>query len=191
VIDGILRYGNSFIRGGTSLVRRELYATVGPFRSEYALRGDLDMWLRLAAAAPIGIIDEYVTRYRWGHDHLSTRYGRLRTEPERFFDVVDDRLAAGDRALVERDALQAYEAHRAEDLVMVAVNLYILDRRVEARQMLARAKARAIVGSSRIQRTRILALWGLLHVLVLFRRNRRVADAFRRRWQGSAATEPS
>jgi glycosyltransferase involved in cell wall biosynthesis len=189
VLNGILRYQNVFIRTGTSLVRRELYSAVGPYVSTYDLRGDLDMWLRLASAAPIGIIDEYVTRYRWGHDHLSTRYGHVRTEPERFFDLVDDRLAGGDRALAEPDALQAYEAHRAEDFVMVAVNLYILDRLPEARRMLSRAKARAIAASPRIQRARMLSLWALMHVLVRGRRSRRLADVFYRRWHGADTGE--
>lgn len=187
VLNGILRYQNVFIRTGTSLVRRELYAAVGPYVSTYDLRGDLDMWLRLASAAPIGIIDKYLTRYRWGHEHLSTRYGHVRTEPERFFDLIDDRLARGDRALAEPDSLAAYEAHRAEDFLLVAVNLYILDRRIEARRMLARVKARAIAASPRIQRLRMLALWALMHVLVRARRSRRFADLFYRRWHGGGS----
>lgn len=182
LLNGFLRHMNSFVRGGTSLVRKEVYAAVGPYSTHFGIRGDLDMWLRLAGRAPIAILDEYLTKYRWGHENESARYGRLRTEPELFFEVIDERLSRGDRQLASRDALAAYEAHRAQDLLMVTVNRYVTGDIRAARETLRKASPIKLARSRRIQRLRMLALWSMLFVLVHVRRIGPVARAFERRW---------
>jgi GT2 family glycosyltransferase len=189
VLNSVLRHQNVFIRGGTSLIRKEVYEDVGLFDDRYLLRADLDMWLRMARRYPIAVIDEHLVKYRYGHDNSSLRYERLRTEPELWFDVVDRILAEGDVALARPDALAAFEGHRAEDLLMVVVNRYIVGRRRDARAGLARVSPRRILGTKRIQRWRLLSLWAALHVLVRLPASRRGADLFYRRWhaKGPAA----
>ncbi len=180
VLDGILRYGNVFIRGGTSVVRREVYESVGPFDESFGLRGDLDMWLRIARTYPIGIVDAYLTRYRWGHDHESSRYEHLRREPELSFAVIDRELALATTS-VSRDAVRAYEARRAEDLLVVAANLYVLDMATAARSTLSRIKVRRLIVARRSSAVRQLVVLSALRVLARLPRSRLVAAVLYRR----------
>lgn len=182
VLNGILRHKNVFIRGGTSLIRRAVYDDVGMFDDNYLLRADLDLWLRIARRHAIGLIDEHLVAYRYGHDNSSARYDRLRDEPELTFAVIDRHLVGCESDIVRPDALRAYRAHKAEDRLMVTVNLYILDRLGAARDMLGQVKARDLAWSKRVQRGRLLALWLALELLVRVPRSARIAAAFMYRW---------
>jgi GT2 family glycosyltransferase len=184
VLNGVFRHGNTFIRGQTSMVRRDVYQRVGSFDARYDLRADLDMWLRIAAAAPIAILPEYLMAYRWGHSNSSARYGRLRTDPEFTFALLDGVLATEARALVESDALRAYEARRVEDLLVVTANRYAVGDRQAARRSLATTSPRRLVASRRIERWRLLVLWGLLSVATRLPRFPRLGDALGRRFEG-------
>ena len=82
------------------------------------------------------------------------------------------------------DALAAYEAHRAVDTVMRAVNHYILGERAKARTVLSEASLRTLAASDRIQRARMLTLALALHFLVRLPRMSVVARVFERRWHG-------
>ncbi len=121
-------------------------------------------------------------RYRWGHENVSGSYERLRTEPELTFALIDDLLRAGDLALAERDALAALEGRRAEDLLIVAANLYTLERRPEGRSVLARVKPRRLLASRQVQCVRLVVLWAALHILLRLPRVRLLAGLFYRRW---------
>jgi len=182
VLNGFLRYQNSFIRGQSSLIRKEVYETVGLFDGTYSLRADLDMWLRIASRYPIAVLDKYLVWYRYGHENSSKRYDRLRTDPEIFFSIMDRLLASEDRALAEPDALTAYEGHRAADHLILAVNEYILGNRAAMRTQLRQVRARRLLATSRIQRGRLLVLLGALRILVRLPRFARVGKAFRRHW---------
>ena len=81
----------------------------------------------------MGILDEYLVRYRHFHPSESTRYEHLRTEVHDHFRIIDLYLKDGGRAVTTAADLAAHEAHRAEDWLMVVVNDYILGRRQEAR----------------------------------------------------------
>jgi glycosyltransferase involved in cell wall biosynthesis len=164
VLNGILRYGNVFIRGQTSLVRRSVYEEVGSYDPQYDLRADLDMWLRIAAVTPIAVLDEHLMAYRWGHSNTSARYDRLRRTPELSFSVVDAALDRGSRSIIERDAMRAYEARRQEDFLVVTANLYALEESTAARQTLAATSLRRLLGSRRVRRGRLLVLWAVLQV---------------------------
>lgn len=182
VLNGVLRYGNVFLRGQTSMIRRSVYERVGPFVERYGLRGDLEMWLRIARHAPIGILDQHLVRYRWGHENVSQRYERLRTEPELWFALVDDVLRGGDRDLAEPEALADYEAHRAEDLLRVAINRYVVGRLADARRTLRDIRITRIARSGRVQRARLAFLWAILHVVCRVPRIAPLAELFYRRW---------
>lgn len=181
VLDLLLRYGNVFLRTPTNIVRTSLYREVGPYSEQWALRGDIEMWLRVARRAPIGLLDEPLVQYRWGHDNESARYARRRTEAELTFEVLDRALIA-DGDLVETEALTAYEGRRAEDFLLVAVNRYLSGERWAARRALRRARVRTITRTRYVRRTRLLVLWSALHVLVLLPRVRVVAAALERRF---------
>jgi hypothetical protein len=187
VLNGILRHGNTFIRGGTSLVRRGVYEEVGPFDESFDLRGDLDMWLRIAHRYSIGILDEHLTSYRWGHGNLSGHYGYLRTHAEHSFAVIDAALAGTGRELAEPDSIAAYEGRRSEDWLLVAVNCYVVRRRADSRRALANSAADSILRSPSLMRWRLLVLWASMQLLVRLPRLAPVARLFHRRWHGAEA----
>ena len=97
-----------------------------------------------------------------------------------FFARVED----SGRRHATAEALAAYEAHRAEDRLMRAVNHYILGQRGEARALLRQVKPRRMLASARVQRRRLLVLFLEMKGLVRLPRIRPLADLFYRRWHG-------
>jgi hypothetical protein len=183
VLNALLEYKNVFLVGPTAMVRASVYSEVGPYRGdEFGIASDLEMWVRIAQRHPIGIVEEYLLRYRHGHGNSTQTYYHLRDEPERYFRILDLALQAGGRALATPAALAAFEAHRAQDFLMVAVNLYVRGDLRRAAQMLANASVSRLVASSRIQVARMLVLLFALKALVCLPRIGLVADAFYRRW---------
>ena len=183
VFNALLNHMNYFLTCPTAMVRASVYQDVGVYRDEeFRNTSDMEMWLRIARRYAVGVLDEPLIRYRHFHDSSSLRYHRLRTEPGRYFRIMDLYLEDGGRAVATPKALAAHEAHRAEDLLMVAVSNYILDRRQETKWFLRQVRAARILGSPRIQRGRMFVLYLVLQVLVRLPRISWVADAFRRRW---------
>jgi hypothetical protein len=140
------------------------------------------MFFRIARRHPVGILDEHLFRYRWGHGNADQKDRCLRTSMEPYFAIMDEHLAAGARELASPAALAAHEAHRAEDALMRAVNCYVLKRPPEMRAVLKEASLPCLLRSSRVQRYRL----ALLHVILLFLSRLPhiplAARAFRRRW---------
>jgi len=194
VLNALLKHKNRFLRCPSSMVRARIYRDVGGYRDEeYRNNADLEMWLRIARKYSIGILEEHLFRYRYGHGNSAQRYRHLRTDPERHFLIMDRYLDDGGRALAAAEALAAHEAHRAEDAVMRAMNLYILGRREAARVVLGGVSVSRLLGSQRVQRKRLLMLFLLLRGLVCVPRIPLMASLFYRRWHarnGRATAEP-
>lgn len=182
ILNGLLTYKNRFLVGPTAMVPSRVYRHVGLFHETYGIAADLEMWARIARQFPIGILDRHLHRYRHGHGNLTQGYYLLRAEPEHHFSILDEHLAAGGGALATAAALAAHEAHRAEDFLMLAINTYILGRHDESRQWLRRISAQRIVGSNVVQRSRLLVLFALLHVLARLPRISVMAKLFYWRW---------
>jgi hypothetical protein len=140
------------------------------------------MWLRIARHYPLAVLEEHLFRYRRGHGSSSDRYHALRTEPEGYFRILDEHLAAAGQALANPAALAAFGAHRAEERLMRVIACYILDRPADGRALLRQVDPQRIVASPRVDRGRLLTLWVLLHVLVRLPRIQQLADYFYRRW---------
>lgn len=193
VLNGLLRHKNAFLRCPTALVRASVYRELGGYRhDEFKNTSDLEMWLRIARSYPIGLLDRHLLLYRRGHGSSSERYHRVRTDPERFFLIVDLELEQGGQAVASADALRAYEAHRSEDTLMRAVNHYILGSSDGARATLVELRLRALTGSAVVQRGRLVALAVLLRALVRLPHSSGVARLFARHWnRGPAAAESS
>jgi hypothetical protein len=187
VLNAMLTYKNRFLRGPSGIVRRSVYAEVGEYRGEdYGIASDLDMWLRIARRYPLCILEEHLLRYRRGHGSSSDRYYKLRTEPERYFQILDEHLEQGGRRLAQRAALRAFEAHRAEDNLMRAVAYYILDQPAAAQAVLAQVRLGQIAASGRVQRGRLILLAVLLRGVTRLPRSASIADLFYRRWHMKA-----
>ncbi len=187
VLNGLLRHKNSFLRCPTALVRTSVYRSLGGYRDEeFKNTSDIEMWLRIARAYPIGVLEGHLLRYRRGHGSSSERYHRVRTDPERFFRILDRELdLEGGRPMAKEDALRAFEAHRSEDTVMRAVNHYILGNRDAAAELLGQLSLRALIGSRAVQRGRLAVLAIGLRALVRLPRSAALARGLDRRFHGS------
>jgi len=183
ILNALLQYKNLFLCCPTSMVRAAVYRDVGTYRDkEFRNNADLEMWLRIAEKYSIGILEEYLLRYRHGHSSSSQRYHYLRTDPERHFQITDLYLDPRGRTVATPAALAAHAAHRAEDRLMRTINHYILDQCREARTILRQVQAGQILGSPRIQRGRLLVLFLLLQILLRAPRVPLIAHLFYRRW---------
>ena len=188
VWNALLENKNTFLVCPTSMVRADFYRELGGYRQGlFANSADLDMWIRIARKAPIGILGEHLMSYRHFHGSSSNRYHHLRTEPSRFFAIMDHHLETGARDISRAGALAAYEAHRAEDRLFLAVSHYIAGDLEKARATLGRIRSGTLAASDRVQRWRLLALLEGMRVLCRLPRMDRVADAFYRRWHSMKA----
>jgi glycosyltransferase involved in cell wall biosynthesis len=187
VLNALLRHTNVFLRCPTALVRASVYRELGRYRdTEFKNTSDLEMWLRIARSYPIGVLEEHLLRYRRGHGSSSERYHSLRTEPFRFFRIVDLELEGGGREFATTAALRAYEAHRNEDTLLRAVNHYIVGDRDGLSAALRELRLRALIGSAAVQRARLVSLGFALRLLVCLPRISALARLFDRRWNGGA-----
>jgi len=193
VLNALLTYKNAFLRCPSCLARASVYNDVGLYRQEeFRNTADLDMWLRMSRAYPIVVLDEYLFRYRHNVGNSGQRYRHLRTDPERFFTIMDLYLESpANRGLARADALAAYEGHRAQDNLMRAISYYVLGQIGDAARVLRDVDGRRILASRRAQRGRMLALVGALQLLVRLPRIARVAEAMYRRWHARTAPAAS
>ena len=182
VLNALLRWKNRFLRAPGAMLRRSTYAAIGTFREDFGIAADLDLWLRAARHSGIGLLHEYLYRYRHFHGNWSQQHQYLRTEPDTFFTVIDSWLASGERTHASERALADFDGQRAEERLMNAVALYIKGDMVRARRTVDAVHARTILAASTIQRGRLLALLALLRTLCRLPRIARVSDALHARW---------
>ncbi len=183
IFNALLKYKNAFLVCPTAMVRKSVYDDVGVYRDElYLNTSDLDMWLRISQKYTIGILEEYLLRYRHFPDQSSRKYHSTRLEQERFFTIMDDYLQAGSENIATPEALTGYEAHRAEDRLMLIVKHYIQGKLDGGRKILKTIRLAQLLGSAQIQRWRLFVLYLLFHVLLRLPRMRFVVDLFIKRW---------
>lgn len=182
VLNALLRHTCTFLASPSALVRREVYEALGEHAVEYGIRSDLDMWLRVARQGQLGLLHQYLLRYRVADHNESRRYRQVRTQPDLFFGVMDRRLADGDLALAEPDALTAYEAHRAADLLVAAGNAYVMNNRSQLKELLRTIDLSRLLASKRVQRWRLLVLYAVLRVVAHFPHSQTFANLLWRRW---------
>src|SRR5262249_36868443 len=135
ILNAMLRRKNRFLRCPSNMTRASVYRDVGGYLQEpYYDSADVEMWLRIARKYPIGILEKHLFYYRHHKYSSWRRYQYLRTEQDLYFDIMDLYLEEGGRAIASPEAMAAYEAHRAEDWLMIAVRRYILSQQEEARK---------------------------------------------------------
>jgi len=183
IFNALLRRRNIFLVCPTAMVRSKVYKELDGYRQNiFRNSADLDMWIRIARRHPIGILEDYLMKYRHFHASSSHRYHHLRSEPERFFKIMDHHLEAGGREVAGKDALRAYEAHRSEDQIMIAVARYIESRLVPAREALRQVRPSLLVRAREVQGGRLLLLYAGMQILCRLPRFPWVAGLFYRRW---------
>jgi glycosyltransferase involved in cell wall biosynthesis len=187
VLNALLRYKNRFLICPAAIVRASVHREVGSYRPRYGIVSDLDMWLRIASRYPIAVLESHLIKYRRFHGSSSEHHDHLRTSPEGYFFILDERLEGGDRALAEDGAIVNYEAHRSEDRLMAAISHYIKGQLVDGRRALSQVRIDVILRARQVQRWRLLALtfgmWGLLRLP----RIESLARLMYRRWHARRA----
>jgi glycosyltransferase involved in cell wall biosynthesis len=185
ILNTILRHKNCIFRAPSSMVRADVYGSVGPYRGrEYPAAGDFEMFFRIARHYPVGILNEYLFRYRLGLSAAHQSERCLRTSIEPFFTIMDEHLASGASRLVDPASLEAYEAHRSEDALMRAVSFYIMNDLIAMRHALKEVSCRQILASDKVQRYRLATLYILLALLALLPHMSWFEWVFRKRWYG-------
>ncbi|HEY3823884.1 MAG TPA: glycosyltransferase [Bryobacteraceae bacterium] len=185
ILNTLLRYKNCIFPAPSSMIRAEIYRKTGPYRGqEYPVAADFEMFFRIARDHQVGLLDEHLFRYRWGHGNADQMDRLLRTEPEPYFAIMDAHLAAGGLVLARADALAAHEAHRGEDAVMRGINCYIMKRPGEIPKILRETSPSRLLASPKVQRCRVTALYFTLLVLARFPHSHMAGRLFRRRWFG-------
>lgn len=192
IFNVLLLYRNRIFRAPSSMVRASAYRETGPYRgAEYPVAADFEMFLRIARAHPIGILNEHLFKYRWGHGNADQIDRLMRVGPDPYFRIMEEHLASGARAWSRPEALAAHAAHAAQDALMRVVNLYILDNLQGARAVLGTVRLTTILKSPRVQRARLTALYAALQLIVRAPRAPGLAAFFFRRWYGKLAERQS
>jgi glycosyltransferase involved in cell wall biosynthesis len=188
VLNALLKYKNIFLMCPSAMVRASVHRQVGVYRDdEFRNTSDLEMWLRIAQRYPVGVLDEYLFRYRFGHGNSAQRYHRLRTDPERFFTIMDLYLEQGGRALAAREALAGYEAHRTEDQLKRSINAYILGQLATGREILHDVRLQRLLASPVVQRGRLTVLFFALWILSRLPKVPLIANLLNWRFYGKGA----
>ena len=166
VVNALLTHRNTFLRCPTALVRASVYRELGGYRDEeFKNTSDLELWLRIARTRPLGVLEDHLLLYRRGHGSSSERYHGARTDPDRFFAIMDLELAGPAATVATPRARRAYEAHRSQDTVWRAGSHYILGDREAARRILKELRLRRLLASGSVERGRLAVLAVALRAL--------------------------
>jgi GT2 family glycosyltransferase len=157
----MLRHGCTMFICPTFMVRRRVFAEVGPFQPDrFDIASDMEMWLRLMRQYPVGILNERLMRYRRSRSQWSQRWRRLRTESNREFDVMEAYLEKdGWRDKLQPADLTEYRFRQCDDHTTRAANFVILGDTGRARELLRdRYPLRALLNGIRRRKLRVLLL---------------------------------
>lgn len=137
ILLGVLANLN-FLVCPSAMVKGRLYKELMPFDVErFKTSADLDMWLRILAKHPIGILEEKLMSYRFSNTQGSYQFAYLRTEQADFFRVMDYYLSAEIVPLnIPKNVLNKYEQLKNIDRIRCAKNHLLKGHLPEAKKML-------------------------------------------------------
>lgn len=75
-----LAFSNRIGGHGQMIYRRDTYQAVGGYDPDFNLAEDYDLWTRMIALGPFGVVPEVLYRYRSGHDSISSRNAKRQAE---------------------------------------------------------------------------------------------------------------
>ena len=160
----LLRYGN-FLMCPSCIVNGPLYKKLMPLDyGRFGSSGDLDLWLRLMAEAPIAILGEKLMCYRTSRLQGSHRFKTVRTAEADFFKVMDHHLSVlGESADIPFKAIAEYEFQRGLDKIVRAANCLDQGEQEEARKLLRQIVSPGIIWTAvrNLSRPRLMAAWVL------------------------------
>lgn len=108
-LEASCKLGATPIQSPAAIVRNRVHREVGGYRPELPHSGDTELWLRLAARAPVGVLDAEQAYRRWHGANMVLRYtlvGELRQQWTAFEFHFRDH---GDR-IADRERLQRLAA---------------------------------------------------------------------------------
>ena len=83
--------GGNLIVTPAAITRTRLQKRLGGYREELPHAGDMEMWMRFAAQAPVGVLDAHQAYYRWHNRNMSTSYyGSVGSTPKMFSPALPD-----------------------------------------------------------------------------------------------------
>ena len=138
--------------------------------TEFASASDVDIWIRLAEAAPVVVLAEKLMRYRISSTQFSHR-NRNRTKRPDFFAVMDYHLRRPEiRALLTPADLHHYAWLQRHDSVARSMNLFGAGQAAEAKELLKGLLGRDMIQAALATRRGFVTLAGyaLLKLLLPF-----------------------
>lgn len=99
----------NIVRASTAIVRTELQRRLGGYRRELPHTGDLELWLRLAAHAAVGVFGTYQAVSRFHGNNMQNAYYQ-----DKYLPDLEQRKAAFDCILQHCSAVlqNAHQVHR-------------------------------------------------------------------------------
>jgi glycosyltransferase involved in cell wall biosynthesis len=174
IFKAVLRHSN-FLMCPSAMLRTKIYREeIQRFRADlFGSSADLDVWLRVLERHSISILPDRQIRYRISPTQGSYTLGRARVARADLFLVIDHYLKkAHVRRWVNRHDIRNKERLERTDMVVRASNLFLLDRRDEARALIEGAftvdAVQAAVGSLRGLQTLLLSTFLKVAMVPLF-----------------------
>jgi len=123
IFNSALEYAD-FLPTPSAMLRRDIYLKFSPFRyDQFGSASDFDLWLRVAAYAPIVILDEKLMNYRVSKTQGTNILNRSRTHESDYFKVMDFHIAQNkDINEISAKAMNSYELSRFGDHLICAHN---------------------------------------------------------------------
>ena len=78
-LEASCKLGHTPIQSPAAIVRNQVHREVGGYRPELPHSGDTELWLRLAARAPVGVLDAEQAYRRWHIANMTFRYTPVAT----------------------------------------------------------------------------------------------------------------
>jgi hypothetical protein len=173
--------GRNIVPTPTAVVRTQLQKELGGIRKELPHAGDMEMWLRLAAHASVGVVNAAQAYYRLHGENMSFGFAGLpdlqqkQAAFETFFDNYSHRLAQSQRLQRLAHESLAHEAlryaNRLFDSGDLATSQHFLDFAVQvhpglkSRPEWARFRFKRLLGPRTCSVLRPVARWARRHVV--------------------------
>ncbi|MCL5261201.1 MAG: glycosyltransferase family 2 protein [Gammaproteobacteria bacterium] len=134
----MLRYGN-FLTFPSALVRTNVYKNeiLGWRGNKYFTSADLDVWLRILLKHPIGILNEYLLKYRAGTASYSYRVMKKQLKRHDLFLVLRDYVAFSKDKVLNKYDLDNYLFLRLKENLRRAI-LYLIQNNPKKSRKLAK-----------------------------------------------------
>lgn len=144
----------NIVRTPTAVVRTRLQKRLGGYRTELPHSGDLEMWLRLATHASVGVIGSYQAAYRMHCNNMNLAYfrnGNLADLKQRkaAFDCISETLNPGIPHEEYQQLLRSLQRHLGVEALRYASTAFNDDDP----DLSAQLSAFAITANPRIRRS--------------------------------------